>query len=249
MAVSEDNAFGVSEEIAERIAGMLMALSDVAEGNFEVKLEVDLPDHDPMGALTVAINQMTQALGEAKTESARSQRELEEKLNLIERQKLAMRELSTPIIEVWEGVLCLPVVGVVDTVRSADMTETLLQAVVNKEAECAIIDITGIDVMDTRTSDHFLRMAKSVRLLGARCVLTGINPLIAQTMVHMGVDLVGVETHRTLRDALKHQVDMVRKRARERTSERASEPDRKAAWDRDNRRPRQGRSLTLQNDL
>jgi rsbT co-antagonist protein RsbR len=206
MTVSEDNPFGVSEEIAERIAGMLMALSDVAEGNFEVKLEVDLPDHDPMGALTVAINQMTQALADAKIESARSQRELEEKLNLIERQKLAMRELSTPIIEVWDGVLCLPVVGVIDTVRSTEMTEALLRSVVEKKAACTIIDITGIEVMDTRTADHFLRMAKAVRLLGARCVLTGINPNIAQTIVHMGVDLAGLECHRSLRDALQHQV-------------------------------------------
>ena len=229
--VAEDNPHGVSDDIAERIAGMLMALADVAEGNFDVKLEVDLPDHDPMGALTVAINQMTRALADARLESARSQQELEEKLALIERQKLAMRELSTPIIEVWEGVLCLPVVGVVDTVRSADMTETLLQAVVTKEAECAIIDITGIDVMDTRTSDHFLRMAKAVRLLGARCVLTGINPLIAQTMVHMGIDLVGVESHRTLRDALKHQVEMVRKRERERERELARH-DRRQLTDR-----------------
>jgi rsbT co-antagonist protein RsbR len=243
MAVSEDSQFGVSEDVAERIAGMLMALSDVAEGNFDVKLEVDLPDNDPMGALTVAINQMTQALGEARLESARSQRELEEKLSLIERQKLAMRELSTPIIEVWEGVLCLPVVGVVDTVRSADMTETLLQAVVSKEADCAIIDITGIDVMDTRTSDHFLRMAKSVSLLGARCVLTGINPLIAQTMVHMGVDLAGIESHRTLRDALKHQVDMVRQREQKRERERQRDRERV------NRSPKQGRSLTAGSDL
>jgi rsbT co-antagonist protein RsbR len=206
MSDSEVTTFSVPEEIAERIAGVLIALSDVTEGNYEVQLDVDLPDTHPLGALTIGINQMARALATARQESAQSQREIEEKLELIERQKIAMRELSTPIIEVWEGVLCLPVVGVIDTVRSAEMTDALLQAVVAKSATCTIIDITGIDIMDTRTCDHFLRMGQAVRLLGARCALTGINPMIAQTIVHMGVDMRGVECHRNLRDALKIQI-------------------------------------------
>ena len=109
-------------------------------------------------------------------------------------------------MEVWEGILCLPVVGIMDSSRSADMTDALLKAVVSTRARCTIIDITGIEVMDTSTADHFIRMAKAVRLLGAECVLTGINPQIAQTIVHMGVDMEGVTTHRSLRDALTHFV-------------------------------------------
>src|SRR5262249_59554456 len=97
--------------------------------------------------------------------------------------------LSTPIIELWEGVICLPVVGIMDTVRSAEMTSSLLQAIVEKKTRYAIIDITGIEVMDTRTVDHFMRMAKSIKLRGAECALTGISPHIAQTVVHMGVNL------------------------------------------------------------
>jgi rsbT co-antagonist protein RsbR len=212
MSDSEVAPFAVPEYVADRIAGVLLALSDVADGNYDLQLEGDLPENHPLGALTVGINQMTSALQYAREESKRFQQELEEKLALIERQKAAMRELSTPIIEVWEGVLCLPVVGVVDTVRSAEMTDALLQAVVNKSIDCAIVDITGIDVMDTRTADHFLRMARAVHLLGAKCVLTGINPLIAQTMVHMGVDLDGVECHRSLRDALKLHIPIIERR-------------------------------------
>jgi len=98
--------------------------------------------------------------------------------------------------------LCLPVVGVLDSSRSADMTDALLRAIVERRARCSIIDITGIEVMDTGTADHFIRMAKAVRLLGAECVLTGLNPGIAQTIVDMGVDMAGVVTHRSLRDAL-----------------------------------------------
>ena len=91
-----------------------------------------------------------------------------------------------------------------DTTRSADMTDALLRAVVSRRARATIIDITGIEVMDTHTADHFIRMAKAVRLLGAECVLTGINPQIAQTVIHMGLDLADVVSHRSLRDALQH---------------------------------------------
>lgn len=140
------------------------------------------------------------------TDTRRNEAELRAKLDLIEKQQEVIRELSTPIIEVWEGVLCLPVVGVLDTTRSAEMTESLLTAIVETRASCAIIDITGIQVMDTGTADHFLRMARAVRLLGANCLLTGINPAIAQTIIHMGVDLSGVVTHRTMRNALQRYV-------------------------------------------
>jgi rsbT co-antagonist protein RsbR len=99
------------------------------------------------------------------------------------------------------------VVGVLDTVRSTEMTGVLLQAIVDKKARHAIIDITGIEVMDTRTVDHFMRMARAVRLLGAECALTGINPHIAQTVVQMGLDLTDIVTHRSLRDALSHYVN------------------------------------------
>ena len=129
-------------------------------------------------------------------------RELEAKLETIQLQQAAIRDLSTPIIEVWQGVLCLPVVGIVDSQRSAEMTEKLLDSIVTQQARTAIVDITGIDVMDTKTADHFIKMAKAIRLLGAQCILSGINPGIAQTLTHIGVDLVGLRTVRNLRDAL-----------------------------------------------
>jgi rsbT co-antagonist protein RsbR len=149
---------------------------------------------------------MIRSLEQEKDRSDTYQKELEEKLATIEKQRIAIQELSTPIMEVWDGVLCLPVVGVMDTARSAEMTESLLNAVVDKKTRCCIIDITGIEVMDTGTADHFMRMARAVGMLGARCVLTGINPHIAQTIVHMGVDLSGIDTHRSLREALQLQV-------------------------------------------
>jgi rsbT co-antagonist protein RsbR len=134
------------------------------------------------------------------------ERELEAQLSTIEKQRAAIKELSTPMIEVWAGVLCVPIVGVIDSSRAAEMTSALLSAVVEKKVRFTIIDITGIDAMDTRATDHFLRMARSVRLLGAECVLSGINPNVARSIIHMGVELSGIQTYRSLRDALQHHV-------------------------------------------
>jgi rsbT co-antagonist protein RsbR len=142
-------------------------------------------------------------------------RELEEKLATIERQQGAMRELSSPIIEVWSGVLCLPVVGIVDTQRSAEMGAALLDAIVARQVRLAIVDLTGVDVIDTKTADHFLKMARSVRLLGAECILTGIKPAVAQTLVHIGVDLTDLTTLRSLRDALQRHLPAARAGAAE----------------------------------
>jgi rsbT co-antagonist protein RsbR len=159
------------------------------------------------------LDRLASDLSQAKRDEEERSRELAEKLATIELQRSAIRELSTPIMEVWNGILCLPIVGIMDTTRSADMTDALLRAVVRTRARAAIIDITGIEVMDTHTADHFIRMAKAVRLLGAECMLTGINPQIAQTVVHMGLDMADVVSHRSLRDALQHFIDRGRTRS------------------------------------
>lgn len=198
---------GLAEQMLERIADMLLVVADVGSGDYSTRLKSDLPETHALSTLYDGINAMVASLEKEHQRSAMYQRELEDKLATIEVQRAAIRELSTPIIEVWEGVLCLPVVGVLDSTRSAEMTEALLSAIVEKKADCAIIDITGIQVMDTGTADHFLRMARAVRLLGANCMLTGVNPAIAQTIIHMGVDLSGIITHRTMRNALMRFLD------------------------------------------
>jgi rsbT co-antagonist protein RsbR len=201
---SEDSQ--LAELMLERISAILLVVADVGAGDYEARLKSDLPDDHPISALYQGLNTMIDSLSREQGKATAYQRDLEVKLATIEVQRAAIRELSTPIIEIWEGVLCLPVVGVLDSTRSAEMTEALLSAITEKQAECAIIDITGIQVMDTGTADHFLRMARAVRLLGAECLLTGINPAIAQTIIHMGVDLSGVTTHRTMRTALQRWV-------------------------------------------
>jgi rsbT co-antagonist protein RsbR len=197
--------------MSERLQRVIQALSFASVDEFDQCLTLlnESEEQDEFRELETAFTIFVQELAEAKQQVNRAlartetaNRELEAKLETIEMQQAAIRELSTPIIEVWTGVLCLPVVGVVDSQRSAEMTETLLETIVTKQARTAIVDITGIDVMDTKTADHFIKMARAVRLLGAECVISGINPGIAQTLTHIGVDLTGVKTMRNLRDAL-----------------------------------------------
>jgi rsbT co-antagonist protein RsbR len=194
------------EELLDRVADALIALTNVGMGDYDTRLKIEPNDKGALVSLFSGINEMIASLGTEQEKSRAYQRELEEKLETIEKQRAAIRDLSTPILEVWDGVLCLPVVGVMDTARSTEMTASLLQAVTAKGSHATIIDITGIDVMDTRTVDHFIRMARSVRLLGAECALTGMRPYIAQTVVQMGIDLANVVTYRSLREALQHYV-------------------------------------------
>ncbi|WP_437638616.1 STAS domain-containing protein [Sorangium sp. So ce854] len=133
------------------------------------------------------------------------QRELElrNKLELIEKQQRVIRDLSTPIIEVWDKVLTLPMVGVVDSLRIAEVMDNLLDAVVSKDARFAILDLTGVDAVDTRTAGYLIEMIQAIRLLGAEGIVTGIRSNVAQTMIALGLDLSGVTTVGNLRAGLK----------------------------------------------
>lgn len=148
------------------------------------------------------------------TELKRTARDLQGKLDLIERQQRAIRELSTPIIEVWDRILTLPIVGLVDSTRTAEIMENLLEAVVRYRARYAILDLTGVEVVDTSTASHILGLIRTIRLLGAEGILTGIHPSIAQTIVTLGVDLSGLIVRSTLREALQHCIIQMAKKAR-----------------------------------
>lgn len=206
LATSPHSEIKTEGELQRAIADILGVLRAVDAGSLDARVELRYAETEPMAALAGTVNAIIQQLSRVREETQVYQRELETQLETIEKQRAAIKELSTPVIELWEGVLCLPLVGLMDTARSTDMTTALLDAVVQKNARCTIIDVTGIQVMDTRTVDHFIRMSKAVRLLGADCVLAGISPYIAQTVVHMGLD-VDIVTYRTLGDALVNYVD------------------------------------------
>jgi rsbT co-antagonist protein RsbR len=131
----------------------------------------------------------------AESEASKSQ--------LIERLRAAVEELSTPVLELWDDVLALPVIGVLDTKRGAEMSERLLAEVTRVGARFVILDVTGVEVVDTAMADCLVRLAKSVELLGAQCFITGLQPAVARTMVEQGVDFGVLKTLRNLKYALK----------------------------------------------
>jgi rsbT co-antagonist protein RsbR len=193
-------------ELKTAVAAMSSMLRVVESGDLTARVDVPYSESDPIGALAACINTMVSVLADRSDETLTIQRELEDQIETIEKQRVAIRELSTPVIEIWAGVICAPIVGVLDSSRASEMTNALLTSVVESKAHLAIIDITGIEAMDTQTTDHFLRMARAVKLLGSKCALSGIRPNVARTMVHMRMDLSGVETYRTLREALLRHV-------------------------------------------
>ena len=121
---------------------------------------------------------------------------------LIGRQQEELLELSTPVVKLWAGVLALPMIGTLDSSRTQMVMEALLQKIVETESELAIIDITGVPTVDTLVAQHLLKTVTAIRLMGADCIISGVRPQIAQTIVHLGVDLQGVTTKSSLAAAL-----------------------------------------------
>ena len=123
--------------------------------------------------------------------------------DIITRQQQDMLELSTPVVKLWDGILALPMIGTLDSQRTQVVMETLLQNIVTTGSEIAIIDITGVPTVDTLTAQHLLKTVSAARLMGAECIISGIRPQIAQTIVHLGIDLSHVITKASLADAFR----------------------------------------------
>jgi rsbT co-antagonist protein RsbR len=121
---------------------------------------------------------------------------------VINRQQQELLELSTPVVKLWEGILALPMIGTLDSARTQIVMESLLQKIVDTESQIAILDITGVPTVDTLVAQHLLKTVTALRLMGAECIISGVRPQIAQTIVHLGVDLQGVTTKANLADAL-----------------------------------------------
>jgi rsbT co-antagonist protein RsbR len=135
-------------------------------------------------------------------DNQRIREELEARLAVIERQQAVIRDLETPVLKVWDQVLTLPMIGIVDSQRAARVMESLLDAVVRHAARFAILDLTGVEIVDTATASSLMGMIRAIRLLGAEGILTGIRPTVAQTVISLGVDLSGIPTLASLRHGL-----------------------------------------------
>jgi rsbT co-antagonist protein RsbR len=137
-------------------------------------------------------------LGLYTTETYQQARE-----EVIRRQQEEMLELSTPVVQIWDGVVALPLIGTLDSARTNIVMESLLQTVVETRSEIAIIDITGVPTVDTLVAQHLLKTVAAARLMGVECIISGIRPQIAQTMVHLQIDLSAVTTKASMADALR----------------------------------------------
>ncbi|MBD0370336.1 MAG: STAS domain-containing protein [Pyrinomonadaceae bacterium] len=128
---------------------------------------------------------------------------------IIHQQREDMMELSTPVIKVWDKILTLPIIGTLDSRRAQMMMEALLQKVVETSSTIAILDITGVKTMDTLVANHLIKTVTAARLMGARCILTGVSPAIAQTMVQLGIDLTQITTRAQMSDGIKLALEML----------------------------------------
>jgi rsbT co-antagonist protein RsbR len=145
-----------------------------------------------------AITKLIDSLGLYTTEVYQRSRE-----EVINRQQQDMLELSTPVVTLWDGILALPLIGTLDSARTQVVMETLLQRIVETRSTIAVIDITGVSTVDTLTAQHLLKTVTAARLMGAECIISGIRPQIAQTIVHLGVNLGDVITKASLADAFR----------------------------------------------
>lgn len=159
---------------------------------------------DPQALLDaiLTVSGLFDKLGLFTTEVYQKSRE-----EVIVRQQQEMLELSTPVVKLWEGILALPMIGTLDSARTQVVMESLLQKIVETGSGIAIIDITGVPTVDTLTAQHLLKTVTAARLMGAECIISGIRPQIAQTIVHLGVELTGVVTKATLADAFSVALD------------------------------------------
>jgi rsbT co-antagonist protein RsbR len=126
---------------------------------------------------------------------------------IIADQAAAMLELSTPVIRLWEGIIAVPLVGTLDSARTQLVMERLLESLVATGAEHAVLDITGVSTVDTEVAQHLLKTVSAVRLLGAECIISGIRPQVAQTIVALGIEFGDIATKATLADALRHALN------------------------------------------
>lgn len=159
-----------------------------------------LPDQAPAEHVRDCVTALNVLMGTLRV--VVMQTALSEGQALIDRQRLQLLEVATPVIKLWDGIVAVPLIGTLDSARSQVVMETLLESIVEQQARYAILDITGVPTVDSLVAQHLMKTVAAARLMGAECIVSGIRPAIAQTMVHLGLDLGTVVTRASLADAL-----------------------------------------------
>jgi rsbT co-antagonist protein RsbR len=190
------------EDVSRTRARQGFSSSEIAAFVFSLKRPVfaivreELVGDSSMAKEMWAATELLDGLGLYATENFSKWRE-----DTIRRQQEELLELSTPVVRLWTGILMLPLIGTLDSARTQVVMESLLEAIVKANAHTAIIDITGVPTVDTVVAQHLLKTVAAARLMGADCIISGIRPQIAQTIVHLGINLLDLTTKSSLADA------------------------------------------------
>ena len=194
--------------LKQRINQIEDVLASVAAGDLDARINSQI--EDDFSGVEAAIDLLIDDLTDELTKREEAQKSLEDKLQTIKKQNATIAqqqedllELSSPVTKVWDNVLILPVIGTLDSRRTQIMMENLLQKIVETGCTTAILDITGVPTVDTQIANHLLKTVSAARLLGAECIISGISPNIAQTIVHLGIDLSAIRTKATLQEAMR----------------------------------------------
>ncbi|MFF7128838.1 MULTISPECIES: STAS domain-containing protein [unclassified Streptomyces] len=196
MAASRSRAGFSPAQIAEEAAGLRVAAAELLRGESSGPPAPEAQDlllalTVLMGTLRLVIMETTVSAGE----------------ELMARQRQQLIEVATPVINLWEGIVAVPLIGTLDSARSQVVMESLLEAIVEQRARYAILDITGVPTVDSLVAQHLMNTVAAARLMGAECIVSGIRPAIAQTIVYLGIDLSSIVTRSSLSDALAYALD------------------------------------------
>jgi rsbT co-antagonist protein RsbR len=201
-------------EISEARAAQAFSPSETAFYVFSLK-ETILPFlrdeyRDDPESLLEEVNKLSKALD--KLGSFIFVSTIKNRERVIRQQQQDMLELSTPVVQIWDRIICLPLIGTLDSRRTQLMMERLLERIVRSRAEVAILDITGVPTVDTQVANYLIKTVTAVRLLGSTCIVTGVGPSIAQTIVHLGIDLAGIITRNQLSDGIRLAFELTRQK-------------------------------------
>jgi rsbT co-antagonist protein RsbR len=210
--------------IKGRIEKIEDILSSVAAGDKDARIASKT--EDDFTGIESAIDLLIDDLTDELKNREKIQKELQDKLDKIQEQQKTiiqqqeeLMELSSPVTKVWDNILILPVIGTLDSQRTQIMMENLLNKIVATGCTISILDITGVLTVDTQVANHLLKTVTSARLLGAECIISGISPAIAQTIVHLGIDLTSIRTKATLQDAMIYAMDQNKQRVYKKNKE------------------------------
>jgi rsbT co-antagonist protein RsbR len=186
---------GDAQQVIDEIGQLQQPLTALFDGQ-------SLNGHADTTTVPAALLAVTELIGSLRVAAVVAL--LGESDEMMARQRQELMEISTPVIRLWEGIVAVPLIGTLDSARSQVVMESLLSGIVDEQAAVAILDITGVPMVDTLVAQHLMKTAMAVQLMGAECVISGIRPQIAQTIVHLGIDLREITTRATLSDALKY---------------------------------------------